>query len=313
MKSLACLSVLVAITLGLSSWLGSQGASAAHISTQADRPPVERSSRLLLSGRVRCAAAVPSVVQVGQALDVKIGLHNVSKRPVTISPWVFSGSLVLKAADGTTYDSSGPLQGLTIPPPIPRKLRAGRWMGLGPIAIPVRWPGPLRVTIGCLGKGFPTFRVDVATPGPPPDESAAVTQVVAASGHLLDQCGPQTPGVAVTGTIEPPSGNAPPMDAQCSISFTSEGQFLVAQELVLAPPGLSGVQIYQPYETLWPTGSFVGLAASPPYAAIAWEFVVTGARATPVAAATLATSCGGGTSFAAGGTRPDLDFLSVCS
>jgi hypothetical protein len=97
------------------------------------------------------------------------------------------------------------------------------------------------------------------------------------------------------------------------------------------------VQIFQPYETLWPNGKFPpGLTSSPPYEAIAWEFVVTRDRATPVAAATLAASndsgrlvpfftwsgsgwraegtapCGG-TGVAWGRTGPDLDFISACS
>jgi hypothetical protein len=306
MKAFAALGALVAITLALSAWLGSPRARAAHW------PPVETSSRLLARGRVRCTATVPSVVQVGRALEARIALHNVSKRPVTISVSVFDAGLVLRAADGTTYDSGQELQGLTIPPPIPRKLRAGGWLRLGPVRIPVRWPGPLQLTPECLGKRLRTFRVGVATPWPPPDESAAIEEVVVGSAHLLDQCRPQTAGVAVNGTIQPSSGTGPPMPAQCSISITRQGRFLVAQELVVTPLGLSGVQIYQPYETLWPIGTLVGLAASPPYEAVAWEFVVTQEKAIPVAAATLSASCGS-TSFAAGGTRPEIESISVCS
>jgi hypothetical protein len=47
------------------------------------------------------------------------------------------------------------------------------------------------------------------------------------------------------------------------------------------------VQIFEPYETLWPNGQFVGLASAPPYEAIAWAFVVTREKAVPVAAASL--------------------------
>ncbi len=107
---------------------------------------------------------------------------------------------------------------------------------------------------------------------------------------------------------------------------------------MLVPAGLPGVQIFQPYELLWPNGSplsAVSLTAAPPYEAIAWEFVVTRDKATPVAASTLtassatgksapsfawnskgwqsqgAESCGG-TGFAYGGTGPDLEFISAC-
>jgi hypothetical protein len=181
------------------------------------------------------------------------------------------------------------------------------------------------------------LRVHVNAPWPGPDQSAVVDEVVAAAGHLLDHCRPQTPGFPVSGQIDPPSGDAPPLNAQCSLSISREGTFLVAQVLVLSPPGLAGVQIFQPYETFWPTGKFPPqLTSSPPYEAIAWEFVVTRDRAIPVAAATLAASnsssqlvpfftwngsgwqaegtapCGG-TGIAWGGRGPDLDFISACS
>jgi hypothetical protein len=126
------------------------------------------------------------------------------------------------------------------------------------------------------------------------------------------------------------------MDARCSISISSEGAFLVAQALVLIPPGLSGVQIYQPYETLWPIGNpFAVFAIPPPYEAIAWEFVVTRERAIPVDSATIAgtktsaqvapyfhwngagwqrddaNTCGGGL-ISGGSTGPDIEFISAC-
>jgi hypothetical protein len=327
MKSLAGLSVLVALALGL----------AANGSAKASSPSALSSSRLLSSGRIRCTVAVQSEVQAGQALDLRFSLHNVSKRPVKISLWVFSAGLVLKAPDGTVYNSSAPYEALPgIPPPgPPRKLRPGKTMHLGPLDVPVRWNGPVEVIPECLGKWLPPLRVGVVAPPPPPDETAAVDEVVAASGHLLDQCRPEAPGVAVDGQIDAPSGTAPPMDAQCSISVTSEGPFLIAQALVLVPPTLQGVQIFQPYETLWPIDRFVPLTAGPPYEAIAWEFVVTGANAIPVAAATMSASndsglsepffdwngtgwdqngegsCGG-RGFSSGGTGPWIEFISAC-
>jgi hypothetical protein len=143
-------------------------------------------------------------------------------------------------------------------------------------------------------------------------------------------------GVPVDGQIYPPSGNAAPMDARCSITISSEGTFLVAQALVLIPPGLTGVQIYEPYETLWPIGDpFAVLAKPAPFEAIAWEFVVTRERAIPVDSATIAgtktstqaapyfhwngtswheddaNTCGGGL-IAGGGRWPEVEFISAC-
>lgn len=331
-KAWLAVSVLaLAFMLALSAGVGSKRANAGVL-----WPPTERSSRLLLGGRVRCTATVRSAVHAGDAVSVQFTLHNRSKRAVKVSLWVFSTGLVLKAADGTTYDTSAPFQAFPgIPPPIPRKLRRGATWRLGPESVPVRWPGPLQLTPECLGKPLPGLRVAVVTPWPRPDESAAVGEVVAAAGHLLDRCRPQAPGVAVDGQIDPPSGSAPPMDAQCSVSLGWNGNILVAQALVLIPPGLPNVQIFQPYETLWPISQFLPLATSPPYEAIAWEFVVNRDRAIPVAAASLAASndsgrsapffswngtgweqegegsCGG-TVFAPGGIGPVVEFISAC-
>jgi hypothetical protein len=339
MKALAGMSLLVAIGLGLSVWTGGQRASAAHAPEPGISAPIAiaRSSRLILGGRVRCTATVRSEVQVGRAVDVRFALRNISKRPVKVQLWVFSSGLVLNAADGTTYDTSVPFEALPgIPPPIPSKIAPGATRNIGSQDVPVRWPGPLRITPGCEGKTLPVLHVHVATSAPPADDGAAIDEVVAAAGNLLDRCRPQTPGVPVHGQIDPPSGNAPPLDAQCSVSIDSEGSFSVAQVLVVTPPDLPGVQIFQPYETLWPIERDVPLVSSPPYEAIAWEFVVTSYGATPVAAATLFSvkdssqtvtfwewngtgwqaggsgSCGG-TGFAAGGTGPFVAFISVCS
>ena len=335
MKPLAGVTGLVAIALGLCVWAVSQPPSAAARIPE-PRAPSESSSRLL-GGRIRCTATVNPNVEVGRAVSVGFTLRNVTKRPVTLRLWVFSAGIVLHAADdGSTYDSSAPYENFAgIPPPSPTKLRPGATRRLWPIEVPVRWGGPLRITPDCLGKALPDLHVNVTVPGPPLDDGTAVADVVASSGHLLDRCRPQTPGVAVLGQIYPPSGNAPPMNAACSVSITSKGSFSVAQVLVVTPPGLAGVQIYQPYETLWPNGRTVPLASNPPYEAIAWEFVVTSDGATPVAASTEAASksstqtesfwgwngtgfeqegsgtCGG-TSFSWSGTGPYLEFISLC-
>jgi hypothetical protein len=329
MKRVATVGVLVALTLGLSVWAGSQRANAGLLTRTL------KSSRLVLGGRARCTATLKSEVEAGQALSVKLVLHNNSKRTVKYSSGVFDAGVTLRGTDGTTYASDGDLVGVPVPPPLPAAVRRGATVTLRRIAISVRWGGPLQITPNCLGEALPVLHVHVNAPWPRPDQSAAVDGVVAASRHLLDHCRPQTPGFPVSGQIDAPSGDAPPLSAQCSVSISREGTFLVAQVLVLSPPGLAGVQIFQPYETLWSRFP-VGLTSSPPYEAIAWEFVVTRDKAIPVAAATLAASnsssqlvpfftwngsgwraegtapCGG-TGFAWGGTGPDLDFISACS
>jgi hypothetical protein len=276
-------------------------------------------------------------VQVGQTLTVRFAVHNVSRRAVKVALWFFDPAFVVRAADGTVYDPTQLYRNFPgLPPPRPGKLRGGATLH-DSLDVTVRWRGPYQITPTCLGKTLPALQVGGVAAWPGPDQSTAVAQVVAAAGHLLDHCRPQTSGVAVKGQIDPPSGTAPPLDAQCSVTISPDGPFLLAQVLVLTPLGLTGVQIYQPYELLWPLGPPPATEASaPPYEAIAWEFVVTREQAIPVAASSVAAtkqsssesvpsfdwsasgwqpgpsgSCGG-TGFAWGGAAPEVEFISTC-
>jgi hypothetical protein len=106
---------------------------------------------------------------------------------------------------------------------------------------------------------------------------------------------------------------------------------------VLRPVESAAVgEVVAVYETLWPITRIVPLTASPPYEAIAWEFVVTRYEAIPVAAATMDAvnsskqtapafywngtswqSAGdgtcGGEMFAWGGIGPTVEFISACT
>jgi hypothetical protein len=271
-------------------------------------------------------------VQVGSPLGLTFVVRNVSNQPAR----VFLGQgglwLVVRAADGTTYDTRVPLRSEIGPISLPTTIPAGTsktvsWVGK---YLPVRWRGPLRVTPGCDQSALPVLPVGVKSPGPPADEHAALADVVAASGHLLDHCRPERAGVAVQGQIYPPSGNTPPMAATCSVSIQHEGQFLVAQALIVSPRGLGYAHVSQPYED-------ISVHHASPYEAVAWQFVVTKNGATPVAAAEADatkpanrmapdwswTSSGvqqlgsgssrcGGSGGSWGGTNPTVEFISVC-
>jgi hypothetical protein len=247
--------------------------------------------------------------------------------------------LVVRAADSTTYDTRVPLRNeigplVAAPPIAPGTTKRVAWVGK---YLRIRWRGPLRVTPGCGATALPTVTVAVKASGPPADERAAVAEVVAASGHLLDHCRPERSGVAVYGRIYPPSGNTsppsgdiPPMAASCSVRLQREGTFLVAQVLIASPGGIDHVRVNQPYEQL-------SVRHASPYEVVAWQFVVTKKGAIPVAAtevdATRASKrmapnwswttsgvqklgsgssrCGGsGESW--GGTSPSVEFISVC-
>jgi hypothetical protein len=336
-KALAGVGALVAITLGLSTWLAGPSAAAAHAAGAPTWPLSTSSSVLARHGRLRCTATVRSQVPVGQTLTVRFTVHNISKRAASAALWFNDPAFTLKAADGTVYNSTDFYKSfIGIPPSVPKKLRPGATLHQS-INATVRWRGPLQITPGCLGKTLPTLRVREVAAWPRPNESTAVSRVVAAAGHLLDHCRPQTSGVPVDGQIYPPSGTAPPLDARCSVAISADGPFLLAQVLVLTPPGLTGMRVYQPYELLWPLGPPPGaVSAAPPFEAIAWEFVVTRENAVPVAASSVAAtkpsssvsvptfdwshtgwqpqgygSCGG-TGYTWGGTGPEIEFISAC-
>lgn len=290
------------------------------------------SSRLILGGRVRCTATVSTSVRAGSPLGLSFVVRNISNRTVRVSLSPGGLWLVVSAADGTTYDTRAPLRneigllgGLTAIPP-----RGTETTSLIGKYLPVRWSGPLRITPGCGQTALPVMQVSVRAAGSPSSDRSAIATVVASSGHLLDHCRPQRPGVPVEGKIYAPKGDAPPMRATCSVSIDRLRGFLVAQILILVPPNVQGVRVRQPYEQL----SFTNPTPSP-YEAIAWQFVVTRHGATPVSAAeALATKpanrmapdwnwtstgpgrpgddrCGAsGGGF--GGTSPLIEFISVC-
>jgi hypothetical protein len=160
---------------------------------------------------------------------------------------------------------------------LPLAIYAGETKTIESPSVSVRWKGPLRITPGCENTVLPPLHLDVAAPGPPPDDPTAIAYVVAATGHLLDHCRPQKSGVAVDGQIDPPTGSEPPLNAKCSVRLHSEGRFVVAQVLVLSPPKLRGVHVRQPYDTL----SFGKQRR--PYEEIAWQLVVTSDGAVTVA------------------------------
>jgi hypothetical protein len=197
-------------------------------------------------------------------------VQNISRQPVNVQLAYDKLWFVVRGADGTTYDTRQRDAGSAGGPFIaPTTIRAGGTETRPLSYIRAGWSGPLRITPGCEQTPLPPVRVGVRAAGRPLSPALAVAEVVAASGHLLDNCRPQAAGVPVTGRIDPPSGDAPPMPARCSIALEPRRGFSIAQVLVVTPPSLRGVRIKEPYETLaW-------LKRGQHAEAIAWEFVVT--------------------------------------
>jgi hypothetical protein len=290
------------------------------------------SSRLILHRQIRCTATVTTPAQAGRALDVSFAFHNLSRRTVNVALGYGGYWLIVKSSDGTTYDTRVPLEHEFGPFIAPTPIKPGETETRTLSYLRVRWSGPLRITPGCGTSELPALRVAVTSPGLPASDRAAVAEVVAATGHLLDRCRPQRAGVPVVGRIDPPSGDAPPMRARCSIGLRRERGFLVAQVLIVTPPGLRGVHVREPYEGL------VGPhTRSRNTEAIAWQFVVTRNGASSVYSAEIDTTrsgtrmapdwtwtgskwqgpggsrCGGSGEGFGGIDGPDIEFVSVCS
>jgi hypothetical protein len=293
--------------------------------------PTVSSTGPMLGGTVQCTATLKTPVQAGHDLGVVFTFHNVSKHTEKVS-LAYGGMWVLvKSPDGTTYDSRVPLEDVPGPyiPPTPIAPGATKTEALRNLR--VRWGGPLRITPGCGLSALRPIRVAVASPGLPKSQSAALNEVVSATGHLLDHCRPTAPGVSVVGRIDPPSGNAPPLQARCSVSLRREHGFYVAQVLIVTPPNLHGVRVEEPYEGLSGTN-----AENRNTEAIAWQFVVTRNGGTSINSAEQDTTvaadrmtpdwtwtgsrwegpggsrCGGSGGGSGGVDGPDISFVSVC-
>ena len=285
-------------------------ASACGNSNRIVSPPTNSStvslSDLVSGGRVRCTATLttPTPVRVGQQIGFVFRFHNVSTRTAKVflqpgSPWVRVSDPDRKAYDSRDFVNwrVGPTGSIT-------PIRPGATM-TERLRLPVRWQGPLRVTPGCTTTALRTIPVDVTSPGLPTSRGHAISEVVAAAGHLLDHCRPRTSAVAVVGRIDPPRGDAPPLQARCSVILRRERGYYLAQVLVVTPPNLRGVHLVQrPYEEISipnvesKTGPCCGSTRDAE--AVAWEFVVTRRGATSVDSNSVATTLAGGSAIPEG-------------
>ena len=287
------------------------------------------SSRLVKGGAIRITATIGTPVQVGHPLRVTYRVTNVSKvtRQIRLA---FGLWYVVRAPEGSTFDTRVAFRTLSVPYVPPTKLHPGQTVMRSGVAVRVRWAGPLRVTPGWASEALPPVSVGVEASGTP-TRQAAVTKVVAATGHLLAGCTPTKPGVAVIGVVVAPKHSAPPLHVRCSISLHREPGFFRAQVLVVSPSRLR-VHLQHPYEQLgWDIKS--GQNAT----AVAWLFVVTRRGAISVDSTSVASSksarggapgwqwttsgfqpqrggskCGGTGGGGGGPVGPYIEFVSAC-
>jgi hypothetical protein len=164
MKRWVCAADLAATLIAVAGCAGGHAARGTLASARVSSHSGRRvgSSRLILHGRVRCTATVAAPVQAGQPLDVSFALHNDTGSTVHVRRWPYDLWFVVKAPDGTTYDSRVALERARGAMPRPLTLRAGatRTTG-GGSRLRVHWSGPLRITPGCEQTKLPSLRVGV--------------------------------------------------------------------------------------------------------------------------------------------------------
>lgn len=279
MKLLAGAAALSAIAVAASAV-----AFAGRTAGEPSRPATVHSSALIFHGRVRCFVSVGTPAQLGRDIRVRFRYRNVSSHAIRVDfqnqgPW-----LVIKGSDGRKYDTRVGMFFPSTGPVPPRRIAPGKAVTATLLPLRARWSGPLQITPGCNETSLPKVEVAVAQTVAPTSPAAAVATVVAASGHLLDQCRPLAPGVPVDGVLVAPHGAAPPMRARCSVRLVRGRGFYLAQELIVSPPGLQ-VRVGQPYDGLtWPRRQNRNTEA------VAWEFVVTRGVARTVASSAIYTT-----------------------
>lgn len=161
------LGALVAIPLVLAACAGSDPATAPHFQYAVSVLGGGSSSRLILHGRVRCTASLRSPVQPGQELGLTFSLHNHTGSTVHVRLSPADLSFVVKAPDGTTYDTRVPLEEARGLIPHQLTLRSGATVKTPSPVLRVRWSGLLRIKPRCELAGLPVLPVRAKSKGAP--------------------------------------------------------------------------------------------------------------------------------------------------
>jgi hypothetical protein len=119
---------------------------------------------------------------------------------------------------------------------------------------------------------MPWVEFEVASPGAPEDDQAAVDAAVAVPGSPFQACDPGADGEPTTGVFEPPDGaTLPPLTIRCVAELRHEEGFTVVSLILISP------QDAPDYELAEQPSNYFG--ESPPgdenFLALRWSFVVT--------------------------------------
>jgi hypothetical protein len=229
-----------------------------------------------------CSARVEdATVAPGDTARILVTLTNDGDRALTYEPRDTTEFYVVRGVDGgVLFDKWASMPIHPGPAPVSLDLPPGQTATI-PVELGIRWPGPLSVLVPCPHTGvelpaLPAVGINVVPPGPAPNAEQALTDVLAATDGLFDQCEPGRNGEEVTGRILPPDGvtDLPPMEARCAALVEVFDGFVRITVQIVSPPDAPPIEIREGHEGLDDMGA--------PASVFRWTFVATDASVSPV-------------------------------
>lgn len=220
-------------------------------------------------GRFRCEATFPRrTLQPGHETGTKFKITNLSDTNRRLRG---PGTLRFQDANGSDLWETWQLRGGGVNI---QEIGPGETVKLSALDARVRWSGPLHVRPNCEGLRLkmPLVTLDVAAPGAPESDQAAVDAAVATPGSPFQSCDPGADGDPTTGVFEPPDiAPLPPLTIRCKAELRHEDGFtVVALNLVSPQDGPDFTITEEPS---------IGFGEPPPgdgnFLALRWSFVVT--------------------------------------
>jgi hypothetical protein len=196
--------------------------------------------------QIRCRAAFPSEpLQPGFESGARMSVKNVTNHPVTISRGFLSASLILRDASGDTLLNTGywPFPG---PAPYPQKIGAGERVKLSVRDAVIRWDDSIFIQPVCsVGHKvrLRPIRFGVDVPPSRPNPARALAAALDQTGGLFESCAPDANGDKTVGSIPPPLGARPAMDAKCWAKVVAHPGFDVVDLSFLTPSDLHAKEL----------------------------------------------------------------------
>jgi hypothetical protein len=219
-------------------------------------------------GHFRCEATIPRrTLQPGYDTGAVFRVTNLTdrKRPLPFAV----GTLRFSDASGEELWETQPYGG----PAFSSEIGAHRTRRIQTLDAAVRWSGPLTIRPMCGSLDLPEVEVEVAAPGAPADDQAAVDATVDTPGSPFQSCDPEADGSTTTGVFAAPDGAAlPALSIRCWADVRREGGFTVVALNLVSPEDAPDYEISEEPQVRFGSSSPPGEGN---FLAVRWSFVVT--------------------------------------